>query len=741
MAQQAPWDAAPVVRQRVDPRQNEREQAETRYRNTTGDTNPLAQPPILPGEQGYAGPGEYLPQAGVVVRGAWDNAPVQTESQKRAAAEAERRYGGDRSLNTLAQGPTANFLDEGVGRLAQAEQMAVNLGRRLTGQPIEIESRDLNDAVVETIRGGTDAFAREKPVASFGLMALGAIPAGGAALGRGIGGAALTGGAYGTAAAAGAAEGGFVDRLPEAALGGGVGAVAGGALGAATPFAQRLGSIASAGTRPIREAAGALVGRRQEPGVVASRRLADQARRSGVDVPAAQARAAEFRAAGLEPSVVDVGGQNLRATVRAAGSGEGAGRERAVQYAEGIRSSVAPRAIERARRLTPDNRDALQTARDLTGARRTEANTLYRDAYDQEITVPVEIVGALRGPEGAAAIREARRIASLERDDAAVSALDNLAVADYDQAVTANGRALDYVRQAYSDLARDAEGNLGAALQGRVDEIEGGLNLIPELQEARRAYRSASEQIDAVGGVPDRLGRQRLGRPERAPQPALTTDASRYGAYVEGLSPEAQAANQTYQRDQIVRNLGQSVDGAVGPLNRLSAGSNLPVGPNSPVVARNLEATFPGQGQQFQRDIRLAREQVTGANYIDPNTGSPTAARLQDAAAEGAQAAANVATGGKAALVRMGFDNVVRRLGLNEAEREAIVSLGIGSADDFERIVRLADASRQAGRPIPREVRAYVVNARNVLGSRSPVPQQLEQLLIPSRVVAEEQEP
>lgn len=749
-----PWKNDPVVRTRNDPRQDERERAETRYRNATGDANPLAQPPILPGEQGYAGEGSYLPQAGVVVRGGWENDPAVTESQMKAAAEAEKRYGGEGGLNTAAQGTTFGFLDEGVGRLAQVEQMGVNLGRRLTGQPIEINSADLNDAIVENISGGTKKFAQERPATALGLTILGGIPSGGAALGQRTLGGALTGGAYGALSGLGNAEGSFVERAPSGVGGG----IFGGAVGAggsllgsagrqvvngqetAAPYINRIAGITGAATRPLRQAVGTAFGQRPEPAVVAARRLTDQARRSGVDPQSASADILRFRGAGLEPSVLDIGGQNLRATVRAAGAGEGPGREMAVQYAEGVRSSVGPRSIERARRLTGnDPRDSITMAGDITRSRRSDARTLYADAYNQEITVPNEIVGALRGPEGAAAIREARRIAGIERDDAAIRALDNLAVADFDQAVTANGKALDYVRQAYSDMARDAEGNLGSALQGRVSEIEDGLNLIPELRTARTAYRNASEQIDAVGGVPDRLGRQRLGRPERAPQNVLTTDASRYGAYVEGLSPEAQAANQVYQRDQIVRSLGQAREGAVGPLNQISAGSNLPAGPNAPVVARNLEATFPGQGQQFQQDIRLAREQVTGANFVDPNTGSPTAGRLQDAAMEGAQAAANVATGGKAAVIRLGVDKLIRNMGLNEAERAAIVQLGIGSADDFERIVQIANLSRQRGAPPPAEVRDYLLRSRNVLGANAPEQLQLERLLLPAPVSAEEE--
>lgn len=674
----------------------------------------------------------------------WAQDAVASPSQLAAEAEAQRRLQTDPSMasggNALFQGLTFGYADELAGLLAGAGQAGRNAIRTAQGQPIEIQAGDLRNAVTQATRGESQRFAREQPVANIGLQAAGGLLTGGGAIGTGIRGAAITGGLYGAGYGAGTAEGGFAERLPGAVAGGVTGAVTGGAVGAAAPYVARgLGSINDA-VSPVTEGLRRILpGNRPEPQVVAARRLTDQFRRQR-NTPDIQAAIAERRAAGLEPSIVDVGGENLRATVRAAASGEGAGRELATQYAEGIRASAGPRAIERARSLTGDNRDAIQVARDLTQARRTEAQTLYGDAYNQEITVPTEIIGALRGPEGAAAIAEARRIASLERDDAALNALDNLANADFDQAVTATGKALDYIRQAYADAAQGAEGNLGAALQGRVNEIEQGLNLIPELRTARTAYRSASEQIDAVGGVPNALGRQQLGRPDRAPMNAMTTDATRYGQYVGGLSDPAQAANQVYQRDQIIQALGRGRDGAVGPMNALSAGSNLPAGPNAPIVARNLEATFTGQGQRFQQDIRLNREQVSNANFIDPNTGSPTASRLADQAAEGLQSAANVATGGKAAVVRLAIDNAIRRIGLNEAERQAIVELGIGSADEFERVIQLADKSRRRGAPPPREVRVWVVNAQNTLGAQNPVAIELQRLLLPTRAAAQEEQ-
>ena len=68
------------------------------------------------------------------------------------------------------------------------------------------------------------------------------------------------------------------------------------------------------------------------------------------------------------------------------------------------------------------------------------------------------------------------------------------------------------------------------------------------------------------------------------------------------------------------------------------------------------------------------------------------------------------------------------------------MQLGLGSADDLERIVQVSQAARAARRPPPREVRAFVDRSRNVLGAQNPVAQQIEQILLAPRVAASEEE-
>lgn len=572
---------------------------------------------------------------------------------------------------------------------------------------------------------------------------------GGAA--RGVLQAGALQGAYGTLYGLGTGNEAIQDRGDNALIGGGLGTIGGAALAkggqVAAPVINRIAGIAGAATRPVREVVGRAIGRRPEAEVVAARRIADQLRRSGATEEEIIAQVGRYREAGLNPSVVDVGGENVFATTRAAAAGEGPGRELAVQYRNTRAAELAPRTIERTRRLTPgEDRDALALAGDLTQARSTQARELYGPAYTEQIVVPYVTIRALRGEEGSQALQYARRLASVEQDFDTMEQIDALLLADLDQSPVASGRALEYVRRAYADLAESAEGQMAAGLQQRLNQIDQGLDEIPALRAARRAYADASGQIDAVGGVPDpRTGRQQLGRPQRAPMSAINErSASRYGAYVEGLPESAALPNQVYQRDQLVNQLAGAREGAVGPLNAITPGANQPLGPNAPTVARNLEATFPGQGQRYQQDIDLARQQMTRANEISPNAGPKTAGVLQDQAAEGMS---NLATGanqvrGQTALgmVLGGIGSLARRAGgLNEAERAAIVQLGISDADELVRIVRLADESRAAGRRVPREVRGYITDITGQLGARNPVALELAQRLLPSRVAAEEE--
>jgi hypothetical protein len=226
---QNPWENDPVVPPSRDPRINEREQAETRYRNTTGDTNPLARPVILPGEEGYAGPAEYLPQAGVAVRRQpWESDPIASDP---------------------ISGRLEAYSSSATEQLFGLDKVAAFTAGLLTGTPYsevrEIQG-ELRDYDRQNYAGERDAGG----VSGFGatLFAPGAAWVGGATRGAQVARAAAVSGGYSGAQAFTQGEGSFAERLPRAAVAAPVGALGGAALQrgaqAVGGYAQRLGSIA-----------------------------------------------------------------------------------------------------------------------------------------------------------------------------------------------------------------------------------------------------------------------------------------------------------------------------------------------------------------------------------------------------------------------------------------------------------------------------------------------------------------
>lgn len=259
---QDPWDNVPVVsppRQRQAVTVNGQRYGVVRSAYTTETPEELA-------AQGYTldpATGSYAKTVGQVEvtpqgQAPWENVPVAqdlTPSQYAAQAEAERRLGtnGDAAAreSQLFQGLTFGLADEAAGRLAEVGQMGRNALRNLNGQPIEIQSRDLRDAVTNYSRQQNETFQSQRPLESLALQFAGGALSGGLAGGgrATLANAARTGLVTGAAYGAGTAEGGFAERLAPAALGGAIGAAGGVALqSAVSPLVSRLAGISSAST-------------------------------------------------------------------------------------------------------------------------------------------------------------------------------------------------------------------------------------------------------------------------------------------------------------------------------------------------------------------------------------------------------------------------------------------------------------------------------------------------------------
>lgn len=727
-----PWANDPVVRARQDdPRRSERQKAEARYRKATGDTNPLAQPVILPGEEGYAGVGEYIPQADVVVRrpDPWDGDIAVSElTPSQLAAEDEARRIILESDGVVQgsglqfyQGFGLGFADEAAGELNRLKQMGVNAYRTTTGQPIEIQSGDLRNALVNQIRAEDEAFMRANPIESLALRFGGGLVTGGAGAARaGLASAVGVGAAYGAGTGLGESEGSFAQRLPGAAVGGLVGGVTGGVAQRVLPAiggsvqggASRVRSLFSNGRVRPSESRGIT------PEMAAATRLAPAV------TPEALAERARLQGLGLNPSAVDVLGGTAERQVRMAAAPAGPGAEQAVSLASQRAANLRPEVMSVTRGLSDDPRSAEAVRESLLETRGRLAEEQYAPAYERPVEVTPDLLNALSDEPGRAALRRARAAAVARQNLDQVAEIDSLLAG---QSTPVSAGTIDRVRIAMRGRAqamqqRPDTRDIAGGLFQRENQIDAALENVPELAPARETYRTLSGAADVIQNRPD----------------IFSTDPQDYRAWVASLTPEQQQAAIIGVRQDIIDTLGRQRQAGTGSLDQIT---------QAPYSRENLAALLgPEEAARYLDSVAARVHGVQRAARISPNTNSQTFGRALDEetmrVADAVGAGADVLQGlrGDVTAIARTIDRVRARATLSPEERNAIVQLGLGSADDLERIVMLAEQARAARRPPPREVLAWVTNVRNTLGARNPVAVEIERLLLPSPVTAQDQQ-
>lgn len=709
-----PWDNDPII----DVRRDERERAETRYRNLTGDTNPLAQPVILPGEEGYSGEGEYLPQADVVVRRdeqPWANDPTIEV------------------LNSLQSDPLSAFSSAAVEQYPWGDEAAALLSSRLQGVPYEA-MRDVQGLLADKDReehplarrlGGIAGFAASMAVPGAAFIRGAPLAAGAsqaairsaqrAAAGRAGAVGAATGLAYGS----GAAEDGVENRL----VGGGVGALAGGTGGyaiqrAAPAVSGAIGSIADR-LRSIVNPGGIRARGNVTPEMAAATRLEPYI------TPEALAERQRLRDLGVDASVVDTISGTGERQIRAAAGLAGPGSEIAVTNAARRQASLKPEVIADTRRLSPTQETATQYTERLINERDALADSVYPEAYAATVQVGEDVLSALADDPGRAALRRARAAAVARRNDQQVAEIDALLSGETSEV---SAGTLDRVRIAMRNRGRAMQQradtqDIASGLFGREADIDAALSGVEQLAPARAAYRTASQAVDAVTNAPD----------------ITTTPPADYAAWMSTATPEVREAAIVGAVQRISDTLGRQASAGSRSIDNISQAN---------YARQNLEALLGPEEAARYLDQIAARVQVAQrAQRISPNTNSQTFGRAADTEsfrmAEAVGAGSDVirgAVGGDVGAIARTIDRVRARATTTPEEREAIVRLGLGSADQFERIVRLAEEARAAGRRPPREVRAWVTGISNQLGARSPVVLELEQRLLPNLATSRERE-
>lgn len=720
-----PWDNIPVV---AAPRTRQAQQpaygvVASSYTNETEDELRAQGYEKDPATGTWAKVVGTAPLPGSEAQGPapWDSVPVLTDSQTRAAEQAAITNGAYDVGSSVYQGLLASFADELAGKSAGLGQLGRNAIRRVSGQPIEINSADLSDAVTNEWRQQERQFAQSNPVQNIVGQVAGGLLTGGGAIGTGIRGAAITGAAYGATSGAGSAEGGVIERLPSAAVGGVVGGALGGAVqGAgqvAAPYISRIAGITGAASNPIRNAAAR---RNADPETRAAMRFVDT-----LDPQAAFAERARLQSLGIQPSLADVGGNTSERLIRTAAGPAGPAADIAVTNAVSRQANLKPEIMAVTRGLSPEQGTASQYVDALTTRRSNLASAEYAPAYQARVPVSEEVITALADEPGRAALRRARLAAVARQDAQQVQEIDQLLSGSPPGEISAG--TLDRVRIAMQGRGaamqqRPDTRDIAGGLFGRASQLDTALEAVPELSPARANYRNLSGAIEAVDDASQ----------------VFSTAPEDFAAIVGRLTPEQRNAMIVGVRQEIMDTLGGQRNAGTGSLQTIS---------ESPYARQNLEALLgPDEASRYIEGIRARVQQSQRAQRISPNTNSQTFGRSMDedtfSAANMIGAGVDAIQGARGNVVAIGrtIDRIRARATMSPEERQAIAQLGLGSADELERIVQLADQARATGRRTPREVRAYILRTRNVLGAQTPEQLQIERLLLPAPASAEEEQ-
>lgn len=456
------------------------------------------------------------------------------------------------------------------------------------------------------------------------------------------------------------------------------------ARGAAAIATAGIPSVARIGLSTANRVATAATGRGfLDPTREATRRLTKAfADDGGLDTALERANSFE-RSGASAPSVLDLGGGNVRRLVRAAAGGGGQAETQALSYADRVRSNLQDNVRTRANQLTPEYQgSAAQLGTELEANQGRLATEQYRVPYSQPATVTREMVSALQGPEGRGAINAAYATARANRDAQAMAELSDLrdvAAAQSGGTNIATGRfqsldealanlsagSLDKVRQAMRDqagtLAANGKRGMARGYYGRVNDIDTALDQTPGLVVARDAYRQMQAGRDSLD-----VGATVLTSPSTEYAGQIAELANRGASRTLG-PPNLGQPLQVSARQAITDAVEAPAAGATGILNKLGTSDR---------ATANLANTFGAErGAAFQEAVRNEVARLRNANFISPESGSQTQLRLADEALVGGIPTSLGAFASKIA------DKIFRGTQLSPQEREAIVRLGLSEAD------------------------------------------------------------
>lgn len=365
-------------------------------------------------------------------------------------------------------------------------------------------------------------------------------------------------------------------------------------------------------------------------------------------------RAQEYRAVGIQPTLVDVMDDSGRGAVRAASSRMTPGRQAATDFADTRALNLPSRMGGQARRvLSQDPRTPDQIREAMATQRRTNANANFGAVRNEPFNMADETVLALRTDAAREAIREA---AKRERDPDTRRRLLGLANAALDAPATPItvgmadrvsrvllGRANAAARAGDTDLATTL-GDLGRDIRNPA------ATAVPGYRTALEAY-GADSRLQQAAGVGEDL---------------LTRNTDEFAALAQGLSPEERQLALAAARRAIERKAGENVASAPGVARQIA---------NAPEQqARTAALAGPQRAQQLQDGMRLEERLVRNAGDIAPRFGSQTQNKAQDAAAMAKGALRVGGQVGRGDWLGIGLD-WLRSRGMSDDQAERLVTL------------------------------------------------------------------
>lgn len=430
-----------------------------------------------------------------------------------------------------------------------------------------------------------------------------------------------------------------------------------------------LGGVAS-GVRPTP----------RPPNVPVRRPPLDVLQRTARQDPAAmRAQAEAYRAAGIEPALIDVVDESGRGVTRATASRMTPAREEATNFRDTRALDLPDRINRQAQRLSTDPRTPDQIRSDLAARRAEQGNEQFAAVRNEEVALAPDTVMALRSPQGRAAINAAGQNAlnSLDPEVRAIGArLNTLAgdALDNPGGTTITVGMSQEISKSLLDAAEAAQragnnnqarllGDLGRAVR------DNARTAVPGYDEALNAWAADSRLIEAAD-----VGEQ-----------LLRGNTDEFVSAVGAMSPDEVAVARASGRRGVERAVGENPASAPGVARRIAT---------APEQQARTRALAGDDAAAFETGVALEERALRNANDIAPRSGSQTQLRSQDAADVGNAISTSVQVGSQA--LRGDVPGLITRAanwwasrGFSKQQAEEFTRLAIdpGQTDDAIRYI------------------------------------------------------